>query len=278
MRNLTPSSLDPFEVFRDVIKAKAKRSAPRHQRLTKRLGIFRQYFREYNDSKHHLETIRTRRHKPNQSEDLAHCYSVRTPPLNELLADIRRNIPPIRSDKCPYCNIEFPKTFDHYLSLGRFPEYSVHALNLLPCCNSCNQIKQEQLLTPAGRRKFLNFYFDHIPETRYLVVEIEQDPTGAFSAEYKLVRPRWFRRNTFQSISDHFESLDLLERYRESSNATFSEVQNSMLAHHSSRLVVRRLLREDAAMWSNEISPNYWKAVLLEAMASDVAFVDSCVA
>jgi len=276
MRNLTPSSLDPFKVFRDVIKA--KRSAQRRERLTKRLGSFRQYYREYNDAKRHLETIGTRRHKVNQVEDLQHCYLVRTPPLNKLLADIRRNIPPIRSDKCPYCNIEFPKTFDHYLSLSRFPEYSVHALNLLPCCNSCNQIKQEQLLTETGRRKFLNFYFDRIPETRYLVVEIALDPTGAFSAVYRLVRPPWFRRTIFQSISVHFETLNLLERYRQSSNATFSEVQNSMLAHHSSRLDVVRFLREDAAMWSNEISPNYWKAVLLEAMASNVAFVDSCVA
>jgi len=278
MRNLTPSSLDPFKVFRDVIKEKAKRSAPRHERLTKRLGTFRQYYREYSDAKLHLETVKTRRHKTNQVEDLQHCYSVRTPPLNELLADIRRNIPPIRSDKCPYCNIEFPKTFDHYLSLKRFPEYSVHPLNLLPCCNSCNQIKQEQLLTLTGQRKFLNFYFDRIPEIRCLVVRIDQDPADAFSAEYKLVRPRWFRRDTFQSISDHFDTLHLLERYRESSNATFSEVQKSMLAHHSSRFEIVRLLREDAAMLSNEISPNYWRAVLLEAMASHVAFIDSCVA
>jgi hypothetical protein len=274
MRNLIPSSLDPFTVFRDVVNAKR---VVRRERLRKRLRTFRRYYDEYNNSTQQLETVRTRRHKAGQSEDLRHCYTVRTPPLNRLLADIRSKIPDIRSDKCPYCNIDKPGTFDHYLSMGRFPEYAVHALNLLPCCNSCNQIKGERLIYAVNRRRVVNLYFDRIPQRRYLHVEIDHDPTDAFSATYRLVRPAWVRRDTFQLLHDHFETLNLLSRYRQCSNATFSEVQKSMLAHQFSQRQVERFLSDEATMLFTEVSPNYWKAVLLDAMAADRTFVASCV-
>jgi len=274
MRNLTPSSLEPFAILREVVKA--KRSA-RRERLKKRLGILRQYYKEYDESTRQLEIVKTRKHKDGQSQDLRHCYTVRTPPLNNLLANIRSRIPAILSDKCQYCNIDSPRTFDHYLSMGHFPEYSVHALNLLPCCNACNQLKGEHLLTVANRRKVVNVYFDRIPARRYLHAQIEHDPSGALSATYALARPAWVRREVFQRIQDHFETLKLLSRYRECSNATFSEVQKSMRAHNYTPPEVEQFLTDEGAMLATEVSPNYWKAVLLEAMAADGQFIASCV-
>lgn len=275
MRSLSPSSLDPITVFREVVKA--KRAGVRRDRLTRRLKTIRRYFDEYDAAKRELELMRKRKHTREQREDLEHCYTYRTKPLNKLLADIRSKLPSIISNKCQYCNIDSPKTFDHYLSKGRFPEFAIHALNLLPCCHACNQLKGEKFLDDSGYRRIVNLYFDPLPTRRYLNVHIDYDPSNTPSATYSLIRPIGLRHRTFHLIQNHYEALELLDRYRESSNATFSETIKSMLAHRWTTGEVEQFLREEATMLSTEISPNYWKAVMFEAMANDARFIALCV-
>jgi hypothetical protein len=275
MRNLTPSSHSPIAVYRQVVRA--KRAGSRQDRLARRVKTIRAYYQEYEDCKYELESIKVHRYTLQQREDLLHCYTQRTRPLNELLADIRSKLPNIISNKCQYCNIDSPQTFDHYLSKGTFPEYAIHALNLLPCCYACNQIKGEKFLDLSGNRRVVNLYFDRLPRQRYLRVQIDFDISNTPSATYSLARPAGLRHRTFQLIQNHYDALDLLVRYRESSNATFSETINSIRAHGYAVGYIEQFLREEADAMSSEISPNYWKSVLFEAMANDPRFVALCV-
>lgn len=274
MRNLTPSSLDPMTVFREVVKA--KQAGVRKDRLTLRLRTIRRYYNEYDAAKRELELMKERRHTQEQKDDLTHCYTDRTKPLNELLIDIRSKIPRIISNKCQYCNIDSPKTFDHYLSKGRFPEFAIHALNLMPCCHACNQIKGEKFLDASSNRRIVNLYFDRLPTQRYLNAHIDYDSSNTPSATYSLLRPIGLRHKIFHLIQNHYEALDLLDRYRENSNSTFSETMKSMMAHSYTIGEVEQFLREEAAMLSTEISPNYWKSVLFDAMANDPRFLALC--
>jgi len=274
MRRLTPSSLDPFTVFREVVNA--KQPGPRRDRLSQRFGVVRGYYKDFDASKRRLEQITRHRYKAHQKEDLEYCYTIRTKPLDRLLSDIKSKLPAIIIDKCQYCNIDNPKTFDHYLSKKRFPEYAIHALNLFPCCHPCNQIKSEAFLDVLGNRRVLNFYFDAIPKRQFLNVRISYDAHGDPLASYNLARPPWLRRTIFKLVESHFEVLDLLNRYRESSHAVFSETVNTMQELSWDAHRVQELLRGQAATLTRDISPNYWRAVLYQAMADDLRFVALC--
>lgn len=58
--------------------------------------------------------------------------------------------------KCSVCNHQIPSTLDHFLPKSKYPLFSVNPINLVPCCNDCNNAKStfsasnytEQLIHP----------------------------------------------------------------------------------------------------------------------------------
>jgi hypothetical protein len=275
VRNLIPSDLVPFKVFRDVVAAKHS-GGGRKDRLTRRIPAIRGYYRTYGNAREELSVLCTHRATPQQKADLEHCYKKRTKPLNDLLGDIEGRIPDILKNKCPYCDIEWPRTWDHYLPTAYYPEFSTHALNLLPSCHFCNELKGNRFLNNNGERQIVHLYFDRIPAHRYLQVQLERTPASIPLARYSIIRPPRFAKRAFRLINEHFSALDLLARYREAASAELAEKSETLrpLLHTDAR--IRNHLLEEANILYAEISPNYWRAVLYEAMAQDAVFVANC--
>ncbi|MGN1159175.1 MAG: hypothetical protein ACI4SE_03160 [Lachnospiraceae bacterium] len=105
-----------------------------------------------------------------------------------------------------------PGTFDHYLGKGQFPEYSVLSKNLVPCCSKCNSKKGEKFLSANGNRIFISFYFDKLPKSSFLVVELGVD------GDVPYIKNMYTRSNMGNSIDEiietHFDELELFERYK----------------------------------------------------------------
>ena len=78
----------------------------------------------------------------------------------KIKAKITEIMPSAIKEKCPYCMLSEPGTFDHYIGKGEFPEFSILSKNLVPCCSKCNSKKGEKFLSENGKRIFISFYFD----------------------------------------------------------------------------------------------------------------------
>lgn len=93
----------------------------------------------------------------NIKEDLHSCYG------NNVAFSRARKKLLSSAPKCPYCLLNRPNTLDHYFDKSDYPEYSVFAPNLIPCCSECNSLKGTRLFNDDQQRQFIHFYIDNIP-------------------------------------------------------------------------------------------------------------------
>ena len=218
MRNLIPSQLDPWEVFKDIVLAK---NLDRSSRLKAIFDSIRNCYENYNQNKYELSKIAMNTFNNSEREDLEHCYNGKTQPLDRLLASIKMAQPTEIRNKCQYCGIDSPNTFDHYLPISWFPEFAVYSLNLLPCCATCNGKKLNAFLL-NNERQIVNLYFDSLPIVQYLYVNINyhyDEPV----AIYHLQQSSDISAQTFRLIETHYSRLDLLSRFQANSPEVFSE-------------------------------------------------------
>lgn len=110
-------------------------------------------------------------------DDLLGCYKGYTKKVHEIFKLIKDAQTSGTLKKCPYCGITIPKTHDHYLPESKFPELAVHALNLIPCCSSCNQTKSHYWKN-STHRTFIYFYSDTIPTERFINVQLYFSTNG----------------------------------------------------------------------------------------------------
>ncbi|MBC3383421.1 MULTISPECIES: hypothetical protein [unclassified Pseudomonas] len=77
-------------------------------------------------------------------EVLKSCYSVGTTALSAHKDRILKSLisqSEINVQRCAYCMLNDPKTWDHYMPKDYFPEYSIYHENLVYICYGCNQRK-----------------------------------------------------------------------------------------------------------------------------------------
>lgn len=91
---------------------------------------------------------------------LKHCYTVPTVSLKELKKRIVQSQIPFYQTRCAYCGIGTIDGYDHYLPKRKYPEFSVHPLNLVPCCSKCNEKKSTSFLDEDNNRIIFNPYVD----------------------------------------------------------------------------------------------------------------------
>ena len=78
------------------------------------------------------------------SDALKSCYGVGTAALSthkdSILLALKAQAE-INVQRCAYCMLNDPRTWDHYMPKDNFPEYAVYHPNLLYICFGCNQRK-----------------------------------------------------------------------------------------------------------------------------------------
>lgn len=80
------------------------------------------------------------------SDALQSCYDGATVPLGKLKDEILEGLKThaeVNLQRCPYCMLNEPKTWDHYLPKGDFPEFSAYHKNLVYVCFGCNHRKHD---------------------------------------------------------------------------------------------------------------------------------------
>lgn len=215
-----------------------------------------------------------------EREDLLHCYETSAKALKQLKTLISESQLDGVREVCPYCGIGSPRQFDHYLPKEKFPEYSVHSYNLVPCCGVCNGKKSDIWLQPNNTRTFINFYLDSLPAMPMLDVTVQWSvKSGKLVpvSTFQLVCPAGFGAAEFQLISTHFLKLGLLARYKDQAHTEFLAIRNSAISREAKTVVVlHRFLNNFVKNWEQTLGPLNWRISLYRALITHTPFLQTC--
>jgi hypothetical protein len=205
-------------------------------------------------------------------DDLLSCYTGRTKKVKEIFKLIEDTQTTRFLKRCPYCGVTLPKTYDHYLPEAHFPELSVHALNLIPCCGSCNSTKSK-FWKNNTHRTFLYFYKDIIPSVQYINVNL-LNGAGSIGAQFSIQRPINIQSAVWDVLFSHYEKLGLIFTYNELASDEISEVFHACVAHiRCGGANVRQFVEELLAPEETLYGINHWRVVLMKSLAVNADFV-----
>jgi 5-methylcytosine-specific restriction endonuclease McrA len=269
MKNLVPLKRKT-SYWDDIVDSKhlASRSplqAIRHQVLT-RFNVYVQHTAPNN-----LEAMPASPFSPPHNGLLEGCYAT-SKNLAQLKTKIREKQNVLLRSECQYCNISEPNTFDHYLPKTEFPEFSALSINLIPCCSKCNTEKGEEWLQ-LGVRKIINFYYDPLPNIQYLNCTISYKggvPQANFS-----INPAVIPIGLRTVITNHYDTLDLFDRYKKKSNSEITDVLNAISPNAGllNRAQIQNSLQFESASMQASKGTNYWRAIIRLALANTNRFL-----
>lgn len=206
--------------------------------------------------------------------DLLSCYTGRTKKVKEIFKLIEDSQPKRFLKRCPYCGITLPKTYDHYLPEAKFPELSVHALNLVPCCGTCNSIKNN-FWKNENHRTFLYFYKDLIPNIQYININlIYNRAASTIAAQFSIQRPANIQSQIWEILAAHYEKLNLIYVYNELASDEITEVLNTCVSHiRCGGINVESFIKELLATEEILYGINHWRVVLMKKLAVSTDFI-----
>lgn len=140
-------------------------------------------------------------------ESLIKCYDNPTQPLEKLKLLIKLSRAEIDLQKCPYCQIQQPAQYDHFLPKSVYCEFSVLGKNLVYACQSCNTDKTSSC---HGSRRIIHPYFDDIPMAQFLFCRIDNK---GVEIDFYLENKSMIPNDLFHILKSHFKELNLRERY-----------------------------------------------------------------
>jgi hypothetical protein len=281
MKNRIPITTNHKTYLTDIINA--KNSGARKDLLNANLNFILAKYTAYRAAYavDNLQSLTAVAHTKDLHDALLHCYGVEVSPLSELKIKLRIQQGIELQGICPYCTVNKPDETDHYVAEKEFPEFAVLALNLVPCCASCNKKKGKWWRDDAAQRIFLNFYLDTIPLQRYLKISLtfkklqgDLIPVGRFSLDFTLTGPM----PVVSIIKTHYKKLDLLKKFSDAVADEFAELRRSLLAFDFPDIdSVKEHLAKRAVSEARDGGTNYWRAIYFEALSvSDKFATEFC--
>lgn len=277
MRKLAHLPGDALPYFNAIAEAK---ESGRKERLLALSDSVSASYRAYLTEPINLSALSPAAFTSLDADDLRHCYTSSTAPLERLKAAIdahQESIDAGAAAMCQYCGLtSSPETYDHYLPKDVFPEFSAFSCNLVPSCERCNTLKGSKWVCAQNKRQIISFYFDPLPRQRFLFADIIIDPKP--EAVFRLSDNPEDYGELETVVRSHFRELHLLDRFKTASPAEFSDLEIELgpeVVAVGGGAVAQMLLRKATNMAISK-SPNYWKVALLYGMAGSAEFVDWC--
>lgn len=277
MRNLTPYPEDSFPVFITAVDGKSD--------LTSQAALIAAYptiepkFLNYDSLffRNELEHLAVDGIHAAIKAPLLSLYYSKSP----ILAQIRRRLQDLQHRSirytCQYCTLETSKTWDHIVGKEEFPEFAIHPKNLLPACNSCNQIKGERWRTGLNKN-LINLYIDQLPNIKYLDVDVFLDAYGEIDFRYTLRYRPGINPDLYSLILRHFAILHLTDRMREGAITHLTEFQNTIrprLNTGESKASLISSSLESCAADRAVLGLNHWRPTMIEALINSQVFWDT---
>lgn len=209
MINLPYLGIDERDLLDQIIQS--KQASNRISLENIKSAIFEDYD-NYSDNERNLENLEADARIGNVEKELLQSSYKQGKKIGEIKERIKKSMPDAIQEKCPYCMLSESTTLDHYLDKGSFPEFSVYAKNLVPCCSRCNNLKGSKFLSDNGKRMFISFYFDEIPQYSFLKICIGVKDNIPYVEQLAIIFEE--EKEVNEIIKMHYAELKLFERYK----------------------------------------------------------------
>lgn len=163
-------------------------------------------------------------------KDLQNLYQYSRIPIKALRHDVLTENG-YENNYCPLCGVNLVNTMDHFIPQKGYPLFSVHPLNLIPSCDTCNKGKSNNI-TDSGRRKFWNVYIDKPPKENYLKCDVKVGIDGIVEVDFRIERGT-IDANTYRLIENTMlpKGQNLLGVYKQASGRIISNFINKAVKH-----------------------------------------------
>lgn len=194
-----------------------------------------------------------------QKDSLKKCYKNKTKETVSIIDKIRNKQSKIHMQYCPFCGYYDPLEIDHYLPIAEFPEFSFMPINLIPICSKCNKAKSQYWIED-GERLFLNKYFDDDNLDEFLICKpiIDEDN---ISFEYCLDSEKLEHIPKGNIIKTHYEKLNIMTTYKDSSNSIMSELEDSLCAFKGNIQDLKETIKIHYENCREKYGLNFYKTV-----------------
>lgn len=164
---------------------------------------------------------------------------------------------------CVYCFYSPVEALDHYLPLSNYPFLCITPVNLLPCCNRCNNkksnfspIKKEnQIIHPGYEQK-------EIFDERWLYMSLkykERRPIFSFYIETGNNWPDDLKKR----LEFHFEKLDLAKRYLNAASEEYRNIEH--LLNNNNDDIIELILKSTLTS-TKKYNKNSWKTAFYDGL------------
>lgn len=187
-----------------------------------------------------------------------------------LIYRLRRPTP--RLSLCPACGEEgTPNTLDHYLPKDKFPEFSIHLMNLVPMCDTCQGIKLESFVDSSGQKKYLHPYFDAIAQS---VMTIRIEPPFAAPTRFELIVESTLPSALAAQVTRHLIGLSLASRLEDYCQKKYSHLLKLIAFHRTHPTQDVSALLAHFIFMAEQIAINSWPAVFYRSVLANDSLLE----
>ncbi|WP_332776345.1 hypothetical protein [Polaromonas sp.] len=201
---------------------------------------------------------------------LLSCYDSMTTPLSNLKDGILEALKAhaqINLQRCPYCMLNDPRTWDHYLPKDHYPEYSVYHTNMLYVCFGCNHRKWNYY--DPNALLYCHPYFS-IPEADALLHCSITVAGGRLAIEYYgagvgVLQPQG------EIVQRHLTRLGLASRFQGEAASLVSNLIGELRHHFPAGIqagALRNVLLRRYADARAQLGSNAWDSRLWHGLAA----------
>jgi hypothetical protein len=267
MKNVPAPNGNHFADFKSLVKR--KHSGVDRTILASLFQDIEARYDEYNHNKTKPELVTIVNRLQDEEAALKSCYDNSVKFKAGLGAATSAAMP---TPRCPYCQIDPARTWDHFLPAALFPDYYVYPPNLLRVCSSCNEGKNVGRVHPI--RKTLHPYYDPLSKTRYLKCTIERRAklTAIFSIDPDRTAHD-YDAYIEEVARKHFDSYDLARKFCAESSRMIGdfereikdifEITNSL---PDQKWIDRIIGSQKKALLQKGEGPNNWEIAFWDGM------------
>lgn len=175
-------------------------------------------------------------------------------------------------NSCPYCGLPGAGTTEHILPKEDYPEYAIHILNLIPCCNICNSGKGQKVRDDSGNPEFINFYYHDIESSEFLKSDLTFDSKGKPKFIFRLEFCPEFDTILRQTIENHYGNLHLLVRYNSLADSKYAECEMTILSFASGGADIVVALSNYKNIVEKSYGKNHYYSAMIRAMATSTDY------
>jgi hypothetical protein len=211
------------------------------------------------------------------SKALKGCYESSTKALgvlkDQILDDLERQ-GSVNIEKCPYCMLQSPSTWDHYFPQAHYPEFSIYHGNLVYVCSDCNHEKSDHYSEVQLEYLHPYFYGNVATVILFCKAHIRNGKLG-FRFYSATADPAFAALAVIGQR--HIVNLKLEIAFQSESSTVVSDFLSSIKEDFPQGISAEqldRLVRKNYRMVESAYGPNAWEARLWHAIVSFAEFHD----